>query len=100
MHSGTIQRLNRPGFTGGWSYVSVESIAGAVLYAKDMHRVAAFYAEVLGLHPVNRDEEHVVLESRGFQLVVLRIPSRIASTIEIAVPLFVVQRRPSSWSSS
>ena len=63
-----------------------ESAAGAVLYAKDMERVAAFYSEVVGLQRVDRDEKHVVLESRGFQLVVLRIPSAIASTIEIAVP--------------
>ena len=57
-----------------------------MLYAKDMNRVAAFYAAVLGLQPTDRDEKHVVLESRGFQLVVLRVPRELASTIEIAVP--------------
>lgn len=63
-----------------------ESIAGAVLYAKDVDRVAAFYAAVLGMQPSDRDEKHVVFDSRGFQLVVLRIPDEIASTIEIALP--------------
>jgi catechol 2,3-dioxygenase-like lactoylglutathione lyase family enzyme len=57
-----------------------------VLYAKDVNRIAAFYAAVLGLQPGERDDEHVVLESRGFQLVVLRVPRDMASTIEIAVP--------------
>lgn len=63
-----------------------ESRAGAVLYAKDMDRVAAFYAAVLGLEAAARDDEHVLLESPAFQLVVLRIPSHIASTIQIAAP--------------
>jgi catechol 2,3-dioxygenase-like lactoylglutathione lyase family enzyme len=66
--------------------VSDESRVGAVIYAKDMDRVAAFYSAVLGLQPADRDEKHVVLESRGFQLVILRIPRKIASTIEVAVP--------------
>lgn len=59
---------------------------GAVLYAKDMNRVAAFYSTVLGFEASGRDEGHIVLESDAFQLVVLQIPSHIASTIEIAVP--------------
>ena len=57
-----------------------------MLYAKDMDRVAGFYAAVLGLETAGSDEEHVLLESRAFQLVVLRMPSHIASTIQIAVP--------------
>ena len=66
--------------------MSYESRAGAVLYAKDMARVAAFYEAVLGLETAAHDHEHVLLESPAFQLVVLRIPSHIASTIHIAVP--------------
>ena len=57
-----------------------------MLYAKDVDRVAAFYSAVLGFEMAGRDEEHVLLESRLFQLVILRIPSHIASTIQIAVP--------------
>ena len=66
--------------------MSYESRAGAVLYAKDMDHVAAFYSGMLGLETAGRDEEHVLLESPAFQLVVLRIPSHIASTIQIAAP--------------
>jgi hypothetical protein len=36
--------------------------------------------------PAERGDKHVVFEARGFQLVVLRIPREIASTIEITVP--------------
>jgi catechol 2,3-dioxygenase-like lactoylglutathione lyase family enzyme len=46
----------------------------------------AFYSAVLGFETVGRDEKHVRLESPAFQLVVLRMPRHIASTIEIAVP--------------
>jgi catechol 2,3-dioxygenase-like lactoylglutathione lyase family enzyme len=63
-----------------------QSRSGAVLYAKDVDRIVAFYSAVLGLRPADRDVDHVVLESPGFQLVVLRIPRDIASGIEITVP--------------
>ena len=66
--------------------MSHEPRAGAVVYAKDMDRVAAFYSGVLGLETAGRDEGHVRLESPVFQLVVLRIPMRIAAGIQIAVP--------------
>jgi catechol 2,3-dioxygenase-like lactoylglutathione lyase family enzyme len=66
--------------------MSDEPRAGAVLYAKDVERVVAFYAEVLGFETVGHDEGHVRLESSTFQLVVLRVPPRIASKIEVAVP--------------
>lgn len=64
----------------------MEPGAGAVLYAKDLDRVAAFYSAVLGFEPAARDDEHVLLESPAFQLVVLRMPSHIAATIQIPVP--------------
>ena len=68
------------------SLVSYESRAGAVIYAKDMDRVAAFYSSVLGLQTAGADDEHVLLESPGFQLVVLRIRDRLASNIHVTVP--------------
>lgn len=68
--------------------------AGAVLYAKDMERIAAFYKSVLGLRRVGGDDEHTVLESPAFQLVVLGIPRHIAANIEIAVPPVRRERSP------
>jgi catechol 2,3-dioxygenase-like lactoylglutathione lyase family enzyme len=66
--------------------VSDEARSGAVLYAKDVDRVVAFYSAVLELPAADRNDDHVVLESPGFQLVVLHIPPDIASTIVITVP--------------
>ena len=60
--------------------------SGAVLFAKDVGRLADFYASVLELSVVERGDYWVVLESSGFQLVVHGIPPDIASTIDIAVP--------------
>jgi len=65
--------------------VTYDSRAGAVLYAQDKDRLAAFYSAVLGLEIAARDDEHVVLESPGFQLVVLRSRA-LASAAPIAVP--------------
>jgi len=59
---------------------------GTVLYAKNVDRVVAFYSAVLGLQIRGGDDTYVVLESPGFQLVVLRIPDHIASSIVITVP--------------
>ena len=63
-----------------------ESRAGMVLFAKSLDRVADFYSVVLGLTEINRDDEYILLESPGFQLVVHRIPGDRSATIEIAVP--------------
>lgn len=60
--------------------------AGAVLYSKDISRIGAFYAAVAGLAETRRDRDFIVLEFRGFQLVVVAVPERIASTIAIADP--------------
>jgi len=53
-----------------------ESRTGAVLFARSLDQVAAFYSSVLGLHEANRDDDHILLESPGFQLVVHRIVNR------------------------
>ena len=64
--------------------MSYESRTGAVLFAAGMDRVAAFYSSVLGLSESNRDGDHILLESPGFQLVVHRIVGRPASEIDVA----------------
>ena len=53
--------------------MTYESRTGAVLFAKDPERVATFYSAVLGLTEANRADDHILLESPGFQLVVHRI---------------------------
>lgn len=58
----------------------------AVVYAKDLVRVSAFYATVAGLAVAERDDDFVVLESPGCQLVVVAIPPHIAADIRLASP--------------
>jgi predicted enzyme related to lactoylglutathione lyase len=62
--------------------------AAAVLYAKNIDRVSAFYAEVTGLSIIHSAEDHIVLESSIFQLVVVAIPEHIAASIELTTPPF------------
>src|SRR5262245_10308488 len=63
-----------------------ESRTGAVLFAKKLDQIAAFYSNVLGLREANRDDDHILLESPGFQLVVHRIPPQRAASTELSEP--------------
>ena len=60
--------------------------SGAVLYAKDVARIVHFYSTVLPLRVTDRKRDYVVLESPGFQLVVLKVPHDVASSITLNVP--------------
>src|SRR5271168_994725 len=60
--------------------------AGAVLYAKNLVLVKAFYEAVLSLNVEHAENDHVVLASPAFQLVILKVPEHIASSIEIESP--------------
>jgi hypothetical protein len=59
---------------------------GAVLFAKNVSRVAKFYVGVAGLSATHSDGDVTVLESGSQQLVIHRVPDRIAKTIEISSP--------------
>jgi extradiol dioxygenase family protein len=63
--------------------VSYESRTAAVLFAKRVDHVATFYSNVLGLSETNRDDDHILLESPGFQLVVHRIPGHAITASEV-----------------
>jgi len=58
----------------------------AVLFARDLTRMAAFYAEALGMSRGEHDEHHAVLRRSGFELIVHQIPQPIAGRSEIAAP--------------
>ena len=66
----------------------------AVIFAKDVAKLAVFYGEVVGMSEVYRDEHHIVLDEKGFQLVIHGIPSWIAEQIEIAEPPVVREDTP------
>lgn len=66
--------------------MSNASPTGGVLFAKNLDRVATFYSAVLGLTEVNRDGDHILLESAGFQLVVHRMTGDAPPGVVTAPP--------------
>lgn len=60
--------------------------SGAVVFAKDLSRVAAFYEALLPMVVVHAEADHVVLESSACQLVIHAVPKRIAASIQLADP--------------
>ncbi len=59
---------------------------GAVLFAKDISRVAKFYAGVIPMTVTLERPDLIVLQSAQSQLVVHPLPPEIAESIEIADP--------------
>ena len=59
---------------------------GAVIYAREYRTLARFYEHVAGLTEREADEEYVLLDAPGFQLVILKIPDHIAATIMTGTP--------------
>lgn len=59
---------------------------GAVVYAKDVSRVRAFYEAVVGFAATELASDHVVLRLPAFELVIVEIPRAIADSFEIAAP--------------
>ncbi|MFY1663361.1 VOC family protein [Pseudomonas sp. Pseu.R1] len=59
---------------------------GAVLFAKDLPRVAAFYRELLGMTQTVTENRLIVLESEVYQLVIHGIPKAVCDRINITAP--------------
>lgn len=59
---------------------------GAVIFAKDLGRLAAFYQGLLGLSAAQVEADHIVLDGPGLQLVIHAIPAAIAADIHIETP--------------
>ncbi|HMN46072.1 MAG TPA: VOC family protein [Povalibacter sp.] len=62
------------------------SNVSAVLFAKDLKRVAAFYSQALGLACSASDEHHWVLDGHGFHLIVHQIPEHTADEVTAQQP--------------
>lgn len=62
------------------------SNVSAVLFAKDLKRVAAFYSHALGMTCSASDEHHWALDGYGFHLIVHQIPKHIADGITVQQP--------------
>lgn len=65
--------------------VVVEKVR-AVLFARNLREVAAFYSEALGMTRESGDDSHVLLKQNGFELIVHQIPKQTAEGIEIGKP--------------
>jgi predicted enzyme related to lactoylglutathione lyase len=65
--------------------MSQTGLIGAVLYARDLERLAEFYAVLTGAEKTIHDDYGVVGATPS-QFVLVRIPARIAATVEIASP--------------
>ena len=60
--------------------------AGVIVYAKDIHRLARFYAAVADLEVMHEVDDHIVLETETHELVIVAIPAAIAANIVITTP--------------
>ena len=60
--------------------------AGVIVYAKDIHRLARFYAAVADLEVMHEVDDHIVLESETVELVIVAIPAATAARIVINTP--------------
>lgn len=59
---------------------------GAVLFAKDLPRVARFYRQVLEMTETVSEKRLIVLESATFQLVIHGLPKKVADSLDIISP--------------
>lgn len=62
------------------------TIIRAVVFAKNLNRLTAFYSEALGMLSVTSDASHCVFRWSGFELIVHQIPAPIADSIAIERP--------------
>jgi hypothetical protein len=63
------------------------SKVSAVLFAKNLRRVADFYERALGMTCTHSDGAHAVLDCHGFDLMVQQIPTDIADAIVLGQPV-------------
>jgi len=60
--------------------------AGVIVYAKDIQRLARFYAAVADLELMHEVDDHIVLESESVEVVIVAIPAATAARIVIKTP--------------
>lgn len=66
----------------------------AVIYAKDVQRLAIFYEQVLSLSRAEEGSGFILLASDGLELSVVQIPEAIATSIKITQPLEIREDTP------
>lgn len=66
----------------------------AAVYAKDAGRLAAFYAEALGLDRIEDGASFVLLASSGIELAIVQAPPALAEAIVVVEPPVVREDTP------
>jgi predicted enzyme related to lactoylglutathione lyase len=66
--------------------MSAPVATGALVFAKDLPRMARFYEQMLGMTVLHAESGHTVLGGNGIELVMHGIPAHIAAQIAIADP--------------
>jgi predicted enzyme related to lactoylglutathione lyase len=61
-------------------------LIGVVLYAKNLDLLVDFYSSITGVQPRAIESGYAILGAEPAQLVIVRIPRRIADTIDITTP--------------
>jgi predicted enzyme related to lactoylglutathione lyase len=61
-------------------------MVSAVLFAKDLRKVASFYTRVFSARVVREDADHADLDCGGFRLVVHQIQEHIAKNVVVTNP--------------
>lgn len=62
---------------------------GAVLFVKNLTKVADFYEHVADLRRIHTAQDHVVLKSGSYELVVHALPPDVANSMDFDSPLTV-----------
>jgi predicted enzyme related to lactoylglutathione lyase len=65
-----------------------------VIFAKSVPKLAHFYQEVAVMTVVHQDQDHIVLDQEGFQVVIHGIPKKIATEIHITEPPQIREETP------
>lgn len=60
--------------------------SAAVVYVKDLRRMASFYGTCFGMHLVDAADDYRVLDSEPLTLTLVRTPDPVAETIVMTVP--------------
>ena len=66
--------------------MSYQPLPGAVIFAKDVARLAAFYEQIFSLAVKYATPDKVILETSSLLLVIHAIPADVASSINITEP--------------
>lgn len=61
-------------------------MVSAVVFAKDLRKVASFYTRVFAAQVVQEDAHHANLDCGGFQLIVHQIPEHFAKNVVVTNP--------------